>query len=382
MRIIVAPDSYKGSLSAMEVAEAMAKGIASVFPNAEIIRAPIADGGEGLVETLVESTGGLFRQKDVHGPLGDPVTARWGILGDGLTAVVEMAAASGLPLIDTSRRDPCSASTYGTGELILEVLNSGLKRLILGIGGSATNDGGTGAASALGVRFSDEAGRELPPGGASLSRLRHIDISRLDRRLDDLEILVACDVDNPLCGPRGATAVFGPQKGVTPELLPVLDAALYHYSKVAARTTGKEIMDVPGAGGAGGLGAGLLFFTTSTLMPGIDVVLEAIDFPRLAENADLVIVGEGHTDFQTAFGKAPTGVAKAAKALGLPVICLSGGLGEGYADVLDHGIDAVMAIPARCMPLEECMAAGASIVQEATERLCRTLLVGSRIGLR
>lgn len=380
MRIIVAPDSYKGSVSAPDVAMAMERGILTVFPQAEVIRSPIADGGEGLVDTLVESTGGLFRQKQVRGPLGEPVVARWGILGDGSTAVVEMAEASGLPLVPKERLDPLRASTYGTGELIEEVLGSGLTRLILGIGGSATNDGGSGAASALGVRFLDESGEELPPGGGSLSRLHAIDTNGLDPRLQDMEILVACDVDNPLCGPNGATAVFGPQKGVSPDMVPLLDSALYRYGKIAGQITGRNIMETGGAGGAGGLGAGLLFFTPATLRPGIEVVLEATDFPRHIINADLVIVGEGLTDFQTAFGKAPVGLAKMAKTHGVPVICLSGGLGKGYADVLSRGIDAVTATPARCMSLEECMAGGALIIQDATERLCRILRVGGMLS--
>jgi glycerate kinase len=305
-----------------------------------------------------------------------PVTARWGILGDGDTAVVEMASASGLPLVPAAERDPGRATSLGTGELIKEILEKRIPHLILGIGGSATNDAGAGAAAALGVRFLDAQGIPLPPGAAALARLARIDLSGLDPRLAGLKILVACDVDNPLCGPCGATAVFGPQKGVAPEQIPVLDAALRRFSDIAAQATGRSVAAVPGAGAAGGLGAALLLFTSATLRPGIEVVLEAIHFTRHLESADLVLTGEGLTDAQTARGKAPIGVAKAAQAAGKPVICLSGGLGPGYQDIFSHGVNAAMPIPPRCMTLEDCIAAGAPLLEEAAARLCRILKTG------
>jgi glycerate kinase len=357
----------------------MERGIKSVFPKAEVIKVPIADGGEGTVEALVCSSGGVFRKTTVIGPLGEPVEASWGILGDGETAVVEMAAASGLTLIPKEKRNPLLAGTFGTGQLVREVLDKGLRRLILGIGGSATNDGGVGFASALGIRFFDADGKDLPQGGASLINLAGIDLSGADPRLHDLEITVACDVDNPLCGPRGATAIFGPQKGVTGTMLPQLDTALAHYAKIAAEVTGRNIADKAGAGAAGGLGAGILFFTEAGLRPGIDIVLDTLDFRRLAAEADLVITGEGNSDRQTAYGKAPVGVAKAAKEHGVPVICLSGGLSEGYQQIFEQGIDAASACLCAPMSVEECMAEGATLVQHATERLCRILLVGKSL---
>ena len=341
MRIIVAPDSFKGSLSALGVAEAMARGIHAVFPDAEVLKVPIADGGEGTVEALVAATGGRLMHTDVRGPLGDPVRAHWGISGDGATAFLEMASASGLPLISRERRDPRRTSTFGTGELMKAALDAGLRRLVIGIGGSATNDGGTGMARALGVRFLDAEGRDLPEGGAALARLARVDLSGLDPRLAESTLLVACDVDNPLCGPRGASAVYGPQKGATPDLVAELDTALAVFATIAAQATGRDIAHSPGAGAAGGLGAGLLFFTPARLRPGVAIVLETTGFEALVQGADLVLTGEGRTDFQTAMGKAPVGVAAAARRHGVPVICLSGGLGDGAEDVLAHGIDAI-----------------------------------------
>ena len=379
MRVVVAPDSYKGSVSALGVANAIERGIHVVFPEAEVVKVPIADGGEGTVEALATATGGTVHYEDVVGPLGEPVKAHWGILGDGLTAVIEMASASGLPLVPKERRDPRITTTYGTGQLIQAALDKGLKKIVIGIGGSATNDGGTGMAQALGAKFFDASGHELKPGGGELTKLVRIDLSGIDKRLADTEILAACDVDNPLCGPRGASAVYGPQKGATPEIVTELDAALGVFAKIAATATGKNIAESAGAGAAGGLGAGLLFFTNAKLRPGVEVVLEATHFDELVKNADLVITGEGRTDFQTAFGKAPVGVAKAAKKFGVPVICLSGGLGSGHEDVLEHGIDGLTSVVPMPMSLEECMERGAELIENATARLCRLIKVGWRI---
>lgn len=378
MRIIVAPDSYKGSVSAVEVALAMARGIWQVFPAAEVIKVPIADGGEGTVEALVTASGGQFRSNEVAGPLGDKVSAKWGILGDGETAVIEMAAASGLPLVPAGRRDPRLTSTYGTGELIRAALDAGLRRIIIGIGGSATNDGGAGMARALGADFLAAGGSQLAEGGAALAELARIDLSGLDPRLQQTEITVACDVDNPLCGPRGASAVFGPQKGATPPVVVELDTALTRFAQCAQQATGRDVAKFPGAGAAGGLGAGLLFFTPAQLRPGVDIVLDAVGFAALVKDADYVITGEGRTDFQTAFGKAPVGVAKLAKSCGVPVFCLSGGLGKGADDVLAQGIDAVISICERPMSLEECMAAGSELIESATVRLCRIIKAARR----
>ena len=376
MRIIVAPDSLKGSVSALGVAEAMERGILAVFPEAEVIKVPIADGGEGTVEALVAATGGRLLHANVRGPLGETVYAHWGISGDGATAFLEMAAASGLPLVPKEQRDPRITSTFGTGELMKTALDAGLRKLVIGIGGSATNDGGTGMARALGVRFLDAEGRDLPEGGAALARLARIDLSGLDPRLLEASILVACDVDNPLCGTRGASAVYGPQKGATPDMVQELDAALGVFAGIAATATGRDVALLSGAGAAGGLGAGLLFFTPASLRPGVAIVLETTGFDTLAQGADLILTGEGRTDFQTAMGKAPVGVAAVAKRHGVPVVCLSGGLGDGADDVLAQGIDALATTVPQPMTLEACMAQGAVLVEAAAARTCRLLKVG------
>ncbi|VBB07721.1 glycerate kinase [Lucifera butyrica] len=376
MRIIVAPDSFKGSLSAVEVANAIAKGILAVFDAAEIYKVPIADGGEGTVDALVTATLGRTLKEEVKGPLGDNVAACWGILGDTKTAVIEMAAASGITLLPEEKRNPLQATTYGTGQLIKAALDQGLRDVIIGIGGSATNDGGVGMAKALGVKFLDASNRELPDGGAALQDLARIDVTGLDKRLTEANIMVACDVNNPLCGPKGASAVYGPQKGATPLMVKTLDRALSHYAEIAAQTFGKDISRYAGAGAAGGLGAGLLLFTSAILRPGVDIVLEAVRFEEKVQQADLVITGEGNTDFQTAYGKAPVGIAKIAKKYHVPVICLSGGLGEGCEKVLQCGIDGLMSIVPRPMILDDCIIHAAQLTEASAARLCRLLAVG------
>ena len=373
MFFVVAPDSYKGCVSALGVAEAMERGILRVFPDARVRKIPIADGGEGTVEALVSATGGSLHTSEVIGPMGKPVLAQWGVLGDGATAVIEMAAASGLPLVPQSARNPCVATTYGTGELIRAALDAGLRKIIIGIGGSATNDGGSGMARALGVRFSGADGADLLVGGAALIDLKRIDLAGLDTRLSETEITVACDVDNPLCGPRGASAVFGPQKGATSRMVADLDASLGHFAHCAREATGRDVALLPGAGAAGGLGAGMMFFTPAVLKPGVGIVLAAVGFPDVVRQADFVITGEGRTDFQTAFGKAPVGVAKVAKQFGVPVFCLSGGLGDGADDVLEHGIDAVLSICDRPMSMDESMGAASALIESGSARLCRII---------
>ncbi|MEG6584937.1 glycerate kinase [Dendrosporobacter sp. 1207_IL3150] len=379
MKIVVAPDSFKGSVSALGVATAMERGIISVFPEAEVLKLPIADGGEGTVEALVTATGGQMMYEEVIGPLGNKINAYWGVLGDAETAVIEMAAASGLPLVPVDKRDPRVTTTYGTGQLIKAALDKGLNKIIIGIGGSATNDGGTGMAKALGVKFFDSTGTELAPGGKSLENLAAIDLSSLDARVQKAKIMVACDVDNPLCGERGASAVYGPQKGATPEMVAELDRALSIYATIAEKATGKAVANLPGAGAAGGLGSGLLFFTNAQLRPGVDIVLESAGFSSMVEGANLVITGEGRTDFQTAYGKAPVGVAKVAKQYNVPVICLAGGLGKGAEDVLCQGIDGLMSVVPQPMSLEECMDCGDLLIEAATARLCRLVEVGMKM---
>lgn len=384
MRIVIAPDSYKGSLSAMEVAQAMGKGALKVFPKAEIDLVPIADGGEGTVDALVAATNGTIRETLVKGPLetGSSVRAKWGILGDGKTAVIEMAEASGLPLLRHDARDAMNSSTYGTGELVKAALDEGVSTIILGIGGSATNDGGEGFARALGAKFYAICGNELPPGGAALKHLAKIDLSGLDPRLAKTDIRVACDVDNPLCGPRGASAVFGPQKGASPEQVEELDAALAVFSQKAVDATGKaNVAETPGAGAAGGLGAGLMYFSNARLLPGVTLILEAVNFDERVKTASFVFTGEGRTDFQTAYGKAPVGVALNAKKYGIPVFCLSGGLGQGANDVYEHGIDAVCSIAPGPISLEECLQNGKTLLEDAAERICRIVHAGNNAKL-
>lgn len=379
MRIVVAPDSFKGSVSAVGTANAMEKGIKAVFPDAEVIKVPIADGGEGTVEALVTATNGQMIQQDVVGPLGDIVQSYWGILGDGKTAVIEMAAASGLPLVPNHKKDPRITTTYGTGQLIKAALDRGLEKIIIGIGGSATNDGGCGMAQALGGKFLDADGHELSYGGAALANLEHVDLAHMDQRLNRTKIVVACDVDNPLCGPKGATAVYGPQKGATPEMIIELDAALYNFANKVGKVTCKDVAVHPGAGAAGGLGAGLLFFSNATLRPGVEIILETTGFESLVKSAQFVVTGEGRTDFQTAFGKAPVGVAKLAKKYNVPTLCLSGGLGQGYEDVLEQGIDGLMSIVPGPMSLDECIEHGAELIEMGAKRLCQVIKAGMQI---
>lgn len=380
MYFIIAPDSYKGSLSAMAVAKAMKEGVSRVFPAAGIDMIPIADGGEGTVEALTMATGGRVIHTWVKGPLGEDVQAFYGILGDGETAVIEMAAASGLSLISAEQRDPRITTTYGTGQLIIRALDHGVRKIIIGIGGSATNDGGTGMARALGVKFLDSEGLELPDGGMALANLQHVDISGLDPRVLSADIVVACDVDNPLCGPRGASAVYGPQKGADKEMITKLDATLQHLAAVVEPIVDKCVATRPGAGAAGGLGAGLMWFTNAQLRPGIDIVLEAALFAQKVQNAQLVFTGEGRTDFQTAFGKAPVGVAKIAQKYGVPTVCLAGSLGEGCEDVLEQGIGALASAVCQPMSLEECIAAAEEMVRSAAERTARMIKLG--MGIR
>ncbi len=379
MRIIVAPDSFKGSVSAIGVANAMEKGIKQVFPEADVHKVPIADGGEGTVKALVMATNGRMIYEEVTGPLHDKIKSYWGILGDGETAVIEMAAASGLPLVSVDKRDPRVTTSYGTGELIKAALDKGLRKIIIGIGGSATNDGGVGMAQALGIKFVDIDGGELPFGGGQLNRLSHIELADADSRLAETSIVVACDVDNPLCGPRGAAAVYGPQKGATPEMVTKLDDSLRHFAKIARSTTGKDVAECPGSGAAGGLGAGLLFFTNAKLKPGVEIILETTGFDQLVKQAQLVITGEGRTDFQTAFGKAPVGVARVAKKYNVPVLCLSGGLGQGHEDVYKQGIDALASVVPGPMLLEECIENATELIEQGAKRICQLVKVGTQL---
>lgn len=379
MRIIIAPDAYKGSVAAAAAAAAMGRGILAVFPDAQLRTVPVADGGEGTVAALVAATGGRRVRTRVPGPLGRPVQAEWGVLGDGVTAVLEMAAASGLPLL-AGARDPRRASTLGTGALMRAAMDAGYRKLILGLGGSATNDGGAGLAQALGARFLDARERPLPPGGAALARLDHIDLAGLDPRLAGIELRVACDVANPLTGPEGASAVYGPQKGADPATVRELDRALGVLERVATQATGRDVARRPGAGAAGGLGAGLMWFTPAQLCPGVEIVLAAAGFEAMLDGADLVFTGEGRTDGQTAMGKAPAGVAAAARRHGVPVVCLSGGLDPDADLLLDLGVTALAAIVPGPMALADCLDRAEALIEAGAARACRLIRLG--MGLR
>ncbi len=375
-KVVIAPDSFKGSLTARQVCEAAEEGLRRVWPEAEVVSVPMADGGEGTVQSLVDATSGRIVSIDVTGPLGEPVAAFLGVLGDGVTAVIEMAAASGLPLVPQGLRNPALATTRGTGELIRGALDIGCRKFIIGIGGSATNDGGAGMAQALGVRLLDASGAEIGPGGAELARLARIDVSGLDPRASLSEFVVACDVDNPLTGPRGASAVYGPQKGATLEMVKTLDDALKNLASVVGRDLGVDVDGIPGAGAAGGLGAGLVAFLGASLKRGVDIVVEAVGLREQMKGASLVITGEGRTDFQTLFGKTPMGVANVAKALGIPVVIISGAIADDARGLYAHGIDALMSIAKGPCTIDEAIANAAPLMADAAETAARLVAVG------
>ena len=363
----------------MEVARAIQEGVVSGWPGAETVLVPVADGGDGTLDALVTSTGGRQFVSRVRGPLQEPVSATWGVMGDGETAVIEMSKASGLALIPYRRRNPRLTSTHGTGELIAEALHRGYRKIIVGMGGSATNDGGVGMAQALGVRFLDSSGNELPPGGSALVKLAKIDTSDRVMSISEASITAASDVSNPLCGPRGASMVYGPQKGATAEMTAELDASLEHYARVIRRSLGVEVRDIPGAGAAGGLGAGLIAFLDAEVRSGADMVRDVIRLEAHLDGTDLVITGEGRVDSSTAYDKAPVGVAKLAKARGIPVILLTGSLGAGYESVYQHGVDGVVAVLDRPMKYEESLKRSYGLLRSAAERTMHLLRVGGKL---
>jgi glycerate kinase len=377
MKIVIAPDSYKESLSALEVAQAVEAGFRQVFPAADYVLVPVADGGEGTVDAMVAATGGRKEVVTVAGPLGEPVEAFYGLTGEGDTAVIEMAAASGLALVPPAARNPLRTSSRGTGELIRAALDAGARRFILGIGGSATNDGGAGMVQALGARLLDAEDRELDGSGGDLGRLARIDVSALDARLAACRIEVACDVDNPLTGARGASAVFGPQKGATPEMVQALDANLARFARIVERDLGVVVDQVPGAGAAGGMGAAMLAFFGASLKPGIEIVTAAVDLDAHVRDADLVITGEGRIDFQTVHGKTPIGVARVAKRHGKPVIGIAGSLGANVAVVHGHGIDAVFSVLSRPCTLDEALRDAAANVELTARNVAAMLKIGA-----
>ncbi|ELR66409.1 Glycerate kinase [Photobacterium marinum] len=378
MKIVIAPDSYKESLTAMQVATAIEDGFRHILPDAEYHKLPVADGGEGTVQSLVDATGGIIMSHQVTGPLGEPVNAFWGLLGDGHTAVIEMAAASGLHLVKPELRNPLLTTTFGTGELIKAALDNGVEHIIIGIGGSATNDGGIGMAQALGIEFSDSNGKALGFGGSELSKLVSIDISKADSRLANIKLEVACDVDNPLCGPKGASHIFGPQKGATPEIVELLDANLTHYADIIKYQLGRDIKNIAGAGAAGGLGAALLGLLDADLRPGIDIVMEAVNLSGAITGADLVITGEGRIDSQTIHGKTPVGVARCAKQQNVPVIAIAGCVSADSSVVYDHGIDAVFSVVPRAMTLEEAFKEATFNVRMTASNVARVWVLGRK----
>ncbi|EGR2498051.1 hypothetical protein VCSRO55_0789 [Vibrio cholerae] len=355
MKVVIAPDSFKESLTAKQVCDAIQAGLARVWHDAKFVAIPVADGGEGTVQSLVDATQGRLVEVKVMGPQGKRVEAFYGMLGDNQTAVIEMAAASGLHHVPVAQRDPKLTTSFGTGELIRHALDQGVTKLIIGLGGSATNDGGVGMLAALGARFTNADGDPIQLTGGGLRELTHIDLQDFDPRLQNCDILVACDVNNPLCGDKGASAVFGPQKGATPEDVQLLDGTLRQFGLLTEKVTGKMVLESAGAGAAGGMGAALLAYAQARLRPGIEIVLETVQLAHQVSDADLVITGEGRIDSQTIHGKTPMGVAKVAKRFDVPVLALCGCTGDNYQAVYQCGIDAVFAAVPRAMSLEDAL---------------------------
>ena len=371
MKVVIAPDSFKGSLSAFEVAKAIQRGIKTVDESIETVIVPMADGGEGTVQSLIDASGGNIIELMAYDPLFRKINSFYGIMGDGVTAVIEMAAASGLPLLTSAERNPLKTTTYGTGELIKDAINRGCKKFIIGLGGSATNDGGCGMAQALGAKFLDENGNEIDMGGGELSKISSIDISGIDSRIKNAEFLAACDVDNPLCGEKGASAVYGPQKGASGNDVKTLDDGLQHFAQVVKQKLNLDIIDVPGAGAAGGLGAGVMVFLNAQLHRGIDIVTQTTKLTDKMNGADLVITGEGKIDSQTAFGKTPFGVAQIAKEKNIPVIAIAGSLGEGYQTLYEKGFDGIHSIMDESMSLKYAIDNAAELLENAAEHVIR-----------
>ncbi|WP_460163832.1 glycerate kinase [Pseudomonas sp. S2_F03] len=371
MKIVIAPDSFKDSLSAQGVADAIALGLAEVWPDAQLIKCPMADGGEGTVESILAACEGELRRTNVRGPLGAMVDAAWGWLPKNHTAIIEMAEASGLQLVPPGQRDACTSSTFGTGELIRAALDAGAQRVILAIGGSATNDGGAGAMQALGVKLLDAQGQPLAPGGLALTQLDRIDLSDMDSRLSGVRFDIAADVNNPLCGPHGASAIFGPQKGASPEQVQQLDSALGHFADLCADVLGHDVKDEPGSGAAGGLGFAAKAFLGAQFKAGVEVVAELVGLAEAVKGADLVMTGEGRFDAQTLRGKTPFGVARVAREQGVPVIVIAGTLGEGYQALYEHGIDAAFALASGPMTLEQACAEAPRLLQDRASDIAR-----------
>jgi glycerate 2-kinase len=371
MKIVIAPDSFKGSLTALEVAESIEKGIKNIDKSIETVIIPMADGGEGTVQSLIDASGGKIITVSVQDPLCRTINSFYGIMGDGVTAVIEMAAASGLPLLTNEEKNPLLTSTFGTGELIKDALDRGCENFIIGLGGSATNDGGCGMAQALGVKFFDKNQQELLMSGGQLSKIDTIDFSSIDQRIKNAHFVAACDVENPLCDQNGASVVYGKQKGASDADLIVLDNGLNHFAYIISNQLNKHIKDIPGAGAAGGMGAGVMIFLNASLLPGIDIVTTATNLAYKMEGADLVITGEGRIDFQTAYGKTPFGVAKVAKEKNIPLIAFSGSLGDGYQTLYEKGFDGIFSIINKPMSLQEAIDNAAMLLENTSENIIR-----------
>lgn len=380
MKIVIAPDSFKENLTSLEVASEIEKGLKRVWPDAEYVKVPMADGGEGTVQSLVDATGGQIIKCQVLGPLGKPVEASYGILGDGRTAVIEMAEASGLPLVPRAERNPLATSTFGTGQLVDDAITRGAEEIIVGLGGSATNDGGAGLAQALGIRFLDYQGAPItdPIGGGRIWDIAAIDSRWVNPALCRVKVSVACDVTNPLTGDKGASRVYGPQKGATPAMVEELDRNLAHYASLIRRDCGIDIETTSGAGAGGGLGAALIAFTGATLKRGVELVVAATGLEQHLEGAFLAITGEGRVDFQTAFGKTPSGVANAARKQGVPVVAIGGGLSDDANGVFGHGIDGLESATPNAMDLDTAIRKSRQYLQDAGERVARLIVIGQR----
>jgi len=351
-KIVIAPDSFKGTMSSIEICDIVEEGIKNIFPEIETVKIPIADGGEGTVDAFLRSVGGEKVTVKVKDPLFRDIVSYYGILTDGKTAIIEMAAASGLPLVE-DERNPCLTTTFGTGQLMYDALEKGCTKIIIGIGGSATNDGGIGMAAALGLRFLDESGNEIPLNGEGLASLHTIDVSGKDKRLDSCEIIVACDVTNPLYGPNGAAYVFAPQKGADADMVEFLDRNLRNFAGVLKKDLGIMVDEIPGTGAAGGLGAGLIAFAGATLRSGIKILLDTVKFDEIIKDADLIITGEGKIDSQSLRGKVPVGIAERAKKMNVPVVAIVGNIGDDIEEVYKLGISAVFSTSRKPVPFEE-----------------------------
>lgn len=371
MKIIIAPDSFKESMTAHEACISIEKGMKKIFPNAEYIKVPMADGGEGTTQSLVDATNGKIYYVETTDPLGNKIQSKFGILGSNDIAILEMASTSGLELVPRDKRNPMITTTYGTGELIKKAMDMGVKTILVGIGGSATNDGGAGMLQALGGKLLDKNNKQIGFGGGELSKITKIDLSEIDSRIKDVNFIVACDVQNPLTGENGASNIFGRQKGASEEMVKILDENLRHYAKIIKENLNIDIENVPGSGAAGGLGAGLMAFLSANLKKGIDIVIEYTDLDRKMKNADLVITGEGSIDAQTRFGKTPYGVITVAKKYNIPNITLAGNIGKDIEILYDYGFDAIFSIMQGVDTLENALKNGKGNLEKTAENIAR-----------